>query len=131
MNDNSTEQAAPSANSLIIKPECLRIDDEKVLNYLLNDEHPIGGSKAKFFKSIGFSDRDIDGFKSAMRRHATINPIAVKKMHDFGEKLIVDCFIEMPNTRSYCIRTVWNDHYDGQPPRLITAHPLREGASEG
>jgi hypothetical protein len=34
------------------------VDDAKIRDYLLSPEHPIGGPKARFFKSLGFSRND-------------------------------------------------------------------------
>ncbi|MEJ0070343.1 MAG: hypothetical protein WDO24_18375 [Pseudomonadota bacterium] len=44
--------------------------------------------------------------------------------HKFGVKMVVDCFMPTPSGKPYCIRSVWNDHLDGLPPKLITALPV-------
>ena len=114
----------PSEHSLIGNAQDLRISDSKVADYLLNSEHPIGASKAKFFEGVGHRRQDLEKFKATMREHAASNPVASVENHAYGIKHVIDCFVGMPNGRSYCIRTVWNDHCDGLPPVLITAHPI-------
>lgn len=105
-------------------PHLLRVDTSKVNDYLLNPEHPIGAAKAKFFAQVGFSQSDVEEFSAALRAHATQNTIADVIPHAYGIKTVIDCFMPAPNGRAYCIRSVWNDYQDGEPPRLITAHPL-------
>jgi len=105
-------------------PQLLRIDDTKITGYLLNLDHPDGAAKAKFFLSKGFSLERLEEFKIALRSHAEANEIAAEEAHAYGVKSIVECAMEMPSGSSWCIRAVWNDHQDGRPPRLITAHPL-------
>ena len=93
-------------------------------DYLLNSNHPQGAAKAKFFKSVGFSDGNMEVFIAALRTHATQNKIADVVIHPYGVKTVIDCFMPTPSGKAYCIRSVWNDHKDGAPPKLITAHPL-------
>jgi hypothetical protein len=110
--------------SQLSNPHLLRIDVIKVTEYLLNSDHPIGAAKAKFFKGVGFSVAKVEEFVDALRTHAAQNKIASVIPHDYGVKTVIDCFLPTPSGKPYCIRSVWNDHQDGHPPRLITAHPL-------
>lgn len=105
-------------------PETLRIEPTKITDYLLNKDHPVGGSKARFFNKQGFSLEKWEDLQSALRTHAITNKISEIVKHEYGEKLIVECSIKSPNGKEHCIRVVWNDHLDGKPPKLITAHPL-------
>jgi len=108
-------------------PHLLRVDDSKVTEYLLNSAHPTGGAKAKFFVGMGFAVDRIDEFKTALRAHAAQNKIARIEPHPHGEKSVVECSMTTPSGARPCVRAVWNDHADGAPPRLITAHPLTSG----
>jgi hypothetical protein len=105
-------------------PQSLHVETAKVTDYLLNSDHPIGGSKAEFFKAVGFSRENVDQFIAALRTHAAQNKIANVILHRYGVKTVVDCFMPTPSGNAYCIRCVWNDHQDGAPPKLVTAHPL-------
>ncbi|MEJ0070344.1 MAG: DUF6883 domain-containing protein [Pseudomonadota bacterium] len=40
-------------------PHRLRVETKKVLEYLLNLDHEMGGPKAKFFKGVGFSEENV------------------------------------------------------------------------
>lgn len=54
----------------------VRVDREKVVDYLLNPEHSEGGSKAVFFASLGFRLADWQVLASALIRHAADNHVA-------------------------------------------------------
>ena len=110
-------------SNFLPNPETCRVDETKITSYLMNETHEEGGPKAKFFQSVGFKNPCLNDFKAMLLTHAKVNPIAKTESHNYGTKFIIDCNVSMPNGKMYCIRTVWNDHHDGQPPRLITAHP--------
>ena len=47
---------------------------EKIEDYLLNPGHPIGGSKAAFFRAFGFSREEWRLLAEALREHGRANP---------------------------------------------------------
>lgn len=46
------------------------VEREKIIEYLLNPEHPDNGGKAAFFASLGFSHANSHGFANALRKLA-------------------------------------------------------------
>jgi len=111
-------------------PHLLRVEANKIKHYLLNLDHVEGGGKAKFFRAVGFSDEAIGEMVEAFRGHAANNKIAEVIPHPYGVKTVVECFMETPTGKPYCIRSVWNDHLDGEPPKLVTAVPIQPPQSE-
>lgn len=106
-------------------PHMLRVELGKITDYLLNLEHAEGRGKAKFFRAVGFSEEATDEMVEAFRHHAANNKIAQIIEHPYGVKTVVECFMETPSGTPYCIRSVWNDHLDGKPPKLVTAVPIQ------
>lgn len=100
-------------------------NEQKVRNYLLNLEHPDGGSKAIWFHSLGYARdawqllandllaiaRDCDEFDTEMTR--------------FGVKYTVVGLIGRPDHRPGSTLAVWIAE-DNDPPRLVTAYPHEE-----
>ena len=121
---HSLEPVPEEKGSQLSNPHLLRVETVKVTHYLLCSDHPKGGGKAKFFESVGFSKENVTEFVAALRSHVAKNQIAEVVPHPYGVKTVIDCFMPTPSGREYCIRSVWNDHLDGAPPKLITAHPL-------
>lgn len=105
-------------------PHLLRVEASKITDYLLNLDHTDGHGKAKFFRGVGFSEDTVDEMIDAFRGHAAKNKIAQIVEHPYGIKTVVECFMATPSGKPYCIRSVWNDHLDGEPPKLVTAVPL-------
>ncbi len=112
-------------------PHRLRVEVSKIKDYLLNLDHVEGYGKAKFFRGVGFSEGTIDEMVEAFRGHAANNKIAQIFEHPYGVKTVIECFMETPAGKPFCIRSVWNDHLDGKPPRIVTAVPLQPQQLEG
>lgn len=103
------------------------IADQKITEYLLNSEHALGKSKAKFFLGRGFTKENINEFKTALKRHVIERDVFEKPITGFGHKYIVKCELVTPDLRNPCIITVWIIE-DGQEfPKLVTAYPSTEG----
>lgn len=107
---------------MIPEAEAAVVEERKILDYLLSDEHPEGGPKARFFKSMGFSRDAWPTLQAALKAHA-MNPLSVGSTSPFGAKYTVDGPLVCPTGASVQVRTIWIVEYD-RPPRLITAHPL-------
>jgi hypothetical protein len=98
------------------------IADEKVRDYLLNLEHPDGGTKAVWFHSVGY-DRDqwrllVDDLLSIARTGDDFH----SEITQFGIKYKVAGKVGRPNHRPGNVITVWIVERD-DPPRLVTAYP--------
>lgn len=101
-----------------------RVEESKVLDYLLALEHPFGGPKARFFLNRGFSREKWESFTSALLSHARANRIANSRTDTWGTRFTVDCSIVTPDDTNPCIRVVWQVTPEDPAPRLITAHPV-------
>lgn len=100
------------------------VEEVKIKTYLLKLDHPVGGSKAKFFLGRGFTAADWEGMVDALRYHAKHNFITKIKVTPFATNFSLDCNLPTPDKSSPCIRTVWEVRPNDPRPRLITAHPL-------
>lgn len=101
------------------------IEPEKISSYLLNDAHPVGGPKSRFFKSFGFSSGEPFQLESALFRHATENQTIFEAQEEFGLKIVVACSIQTPDGRNPCVRSVWLKRYDSETYRLVSAYPAK------
>jgi hypothetical protein len=94
----------------------------KIVGYLLNDVHPKGKSKAKFFKSFGFSLEAWQTLAEALIRHAEEHEVVT----------ITDtplATIYTPDGRNPFIRSVWAIDRDVTFPHLVSAYPDEEAES--
>ena len=101
-----------------------RVDEGKVVGYLLSSHHPDGRSTAAFFGSFGFNAARWELLADALRDQGTNGEVTSVATSDYGTRYSVDGVIETPDGRNPRVRTVWLIDEHGEP-RLITAHPLR------
>ena len=95
---------------------------EKVRDYLLNLEHPDGGSKAIWFHALGYTRDDwqvlADDLMAIARNCAEYDT----EITQFGVKYKAAGSVGRPNQRPGNVLTVWIVE-DDDPPRLVTAYP--------
>jgi hypothetical protein len=99
------------------------VDRIKVIDYLLSLSHPDGQSKAQFFRRFGFKPEEWQVLAEALRVVGVSNPVVSIVASAHGERYTVDGPMQSPDGRTPMVRTVWIVER-GDPPRLITAHPL-------
>jgi hypothetical protein len=98
------------------------IATEKVRDYLLNLEHPDGGSKAVWFHSLGYARDEwqllADDLIAIARDCAEFDTETTR----FGIKYKAAGSVGRPNHRPGNVVRVWIVE-DDDPPRLVTAYP--------
>lgn len=100
------------------------VAQEKLTGYLLKPDHPVGGSKARFFLAMGFSAGEWQILADALREHPARNPIAATELTPYGRIYEVRCTLRTPNGRDPCITSVWQETGASTGSvRLITAYP--------
>ncbi|MGQ0594148.1 MAG: DUF6883 domain-containing protein [Gammaproteobacteria bacterium] len=102
------------------------IEEAKVIDYLLNQKHRFGASKARFFVQFGFRPEKWEDLAAALREHGRQNEVIKVRETGFGPRYEVEGELTTPDGRRSRVRTVWQVD-DGQiAPRLITAYPLEQ-----
>lgn len=114
-----------------------RVEQSKIVEYLLNREHPDGGSKARFFERFGFerperSEEVVTGLRTEWRRLADAlrwqgrgSEVTAVEESPHGTRYVVDGSMETPIGERPLVRTVWIVEHEGpeRTPRLVTAYP--------
>lgn len=97
------------------------VSEEKVREYLLNPNHPVGGPKAVWFESLGYSlDRWEELAADLLQLARTADFVA--KPSPFGVKYEAAGDIGRPDHRPGTVITVWIVEANNSP-RLVTAYP--------
>lgn len=99
------------------------VEEKKITGYLLNAAHPDGASKARFFRSFGFTTETWEQFADSLLKHAMENQVAeiVESFH--GRRYTVAGELKTLSGRTPIVRTVWIIEKGSSRPRLITAYP--------
>jgi len=99
-----------------------RIDERKVRGYLLSPTHPIGRSKARVFRALGFDQSNAHAFITEIRRIAIEGEVWAQKDTQFGRIYTVPGERSGPAGTTQVL-TVWIEE-PGEPDlRLVTVWP--------
>jgi hypothetical protein len=99
------------------------VPSEKLHEYLLNEQHPIGGSKARWFRSLGYDPADPSRLERDLLRQVQTSDDYSEKSSAFGTKYVVDGKITTPSGIDANVTTVWIVEPSDNRPRLVTAVP--------
>ncbi len=106
----------------------LRVDQAKIVDYLLSEANSRG--KSKFFLGLGFRPENWTALAEAIKAHARNNPVAAAIDSAWGTRYSIDGEMNTPDKREPRpkVRTVWIIDAGSAEPRLITAYPLQEAS---
>ncbi len=104
--------------------EGAQVDVEKLKRYLLSQTHPIGRSKARFFRGIGFDESNIAILEQGLIAIAKAGKVLETVSSVHGTKYIVDGLITTPSDDQVELRTIWIIDRGHTHPRFVTAYPV-------
>lgn len=106
------------------------IPGQKLRDYLLSETHAIGKAKAKFFRSLGFNDGNVELLERELMTIAHTEFVTEERKTPFGMKCIVDGILSAPSGISAKVRTIWIIEPHDERPRFVTAYPIRTSATD-
>jgi len=106
----------PNAERAFILPE-------KLTSYLLSETHPVGKSKARFFRNLGFTPINADVLAAQIIEIARTTDNAVLSSSPHGQKYSLVGTVVSPDGRHALVQTVWIIEADDDRPRFVTAYP--------
>ena len=96
------------------------VDDSKLIDYVLNPQHPIGRHHARLFSSLLDIGRlDFRRLKQALLSAAASEEATIGQTTPFGTKYEVRFPMDGPRGR-YTVLSVWLLERQDAAPRLIT-----------
>jgi hypothetical protein len=101
------------------------VPEAKILDYLLNEAHPIGRDKAVVFGRLGFRRDEPEVFRLAlvaMAPQLEVEEVAPQ----YGRKFAGTGDVLGPFGRPARVLTVWMLRDGRPPPILVTAYPGEE-----
>lgn len=99
------------------------IPPAKLLDYLLSEAHPVGRSKARFFRAAGFVEANVALLEDGLLAVARTQEVVEHVSSPHGDKYVVDGPLTTPSSASLRVRTVWIIEPDVEYPRFVTAYP--------
>ncbi len=100
---------------------------EKITEYLLSLTHPVGQTKAVFFRKIGYNESNIESLEQALLTIARNGDVVEIEAKPYGVKYIIEGSALSPSNIITKIRTIWIVEINQSQPRFITAYPAERG----
>ena len=98
------------------------VTEDKLCDYLLNPSHPVGGPKAAWFASIGYTRENWAELRDGLLTLATSCESFLDKSSPYGVKYETAGDLGTDGHRPGSVVAVWIvEEY--LPPRLVTAYP--------
>lgn len=101
------------------------IEREKILDYLLNPQHPENGGKAGFFTQLGFEPARWEQLAESLKRLAAESEVLIASESAFGRKYVVVGQIHSPTGKSSFVQSIWIMDKGRDVARLVTAYPRK------
>jgi hypothetical protein len=101
------------------------ISREKIVQYLLNVDHPDGGSKAALLVRAGFSTDRPEELEQVLRNQLLPQTAEGGKPSAYGEKYEIVGSLTGPTGR-VMVRSIWIVRQGEHVPRLITLVPEKQ-----
>jgi hypothetical protein len=98
----------------------------KVSEYLLSLSHSSGGSKARFFRGLGYDDETTRMLEAELQRLARDGDLVGTIPGRYGTKYIVEGKIRRPGGGQAWLTSVWLIEQGKTRPRLVTAYPRQQ-----
>ena len=99
------------------------VDPQKITSYLLSVTHPVGRSKARFFRGLGFDEGTAGDLERALLEVARTGEVVQTIVVPYGTKFVVDGILRTPAGSAVSVRTVWVVEAGQVLPRFVTAYP--------
>jgi hypothetical protein len=100
------------------------IDDRKLIDYCLSENHPIGKHKARVFMSaLGFSLEHFQELKGGILNEILESEATQTEINQYGVLYVVDVNIKNP-PKEAIVRTSWIVRKDEDFPRLTSCYVI-------
>ncbi|MFZ1937014.1 MAG: DUF6883 domain-containing protein [Thermoguttaceae bacterium] len=96
---------------------------QKLTDYLLSVAHPVGSSKAGFFRNRGFDDDNVRLLEDGLLAIARSAVVAEVASSPHGTKYVIDGRLQTPDGGVVFVRTIWIIESHQDRPRFVTAYP--------
>jgi len=97
------------------------INMNKLTDYALNPDHPVGGHKAKVLKSaLGYTKAHAGQLRDAVINQLPKVEAVARELDQYGQRYNVDMMLRGPNGNSAMVRTGWIIKVGEDAPNLVT-----------
>lgn len=103
----------------------LVIEDRKIADYLLNEAHPEGGSKARFLLRFGFAPERAAELRTCLLYHVSNSEVTDIQTSRFGVLYRITGAFIAPDGRQPHVHAIWEIRTGSDGARLVTLMPVK------
>ena len=96
----------------------------KLTDYILSESHSVGSSKAKYFRGLGFDEKNVNQLANSLLLIAKKNEVKKVRKFTYGTNYMIEGVIKTPIGKNVEIITVWFRKSDRSRPSFVTAYPV-------
>lgn len=100
------------------------VPKEKLTDYLLSETHPVGSSKAKFFRGLGYKETNVEKLAKSLLNIVKTNDVKNVRQLAYGTNYLIEGDVETPSGKTVTITTVWFIKTSKIRPSFVTAYPV-------
>ena len=102
------------------------IDDRKLVDYCLSEDHPIGKHNARVFKAaLNYASEDFLELKNAILEQVTKGTALLTQSNQYGDLYVLDIVLDNPPKRAQ-VRTSWIIKANEGFPRLTSCYVIAQ-----
>ena len=109
-----------------LSPETTIIEPKKLRDYLLNQSHPEGATKAGYLSELGYNQENYHILEFDLRNQHLTHDAQPGKVSIYGAKFEIVAPLIGPNGKLRLIRSVWMIRKYDTVARLITLIPEKK-----
>lgn len=121
------ENLASSEKELLPHRDRAEIPEKKLMEYMLNPDHPKGGSKAVAFRDVlGYTKENAQELASSLLAGLNSWRATEREPQKYGQPYEVKMILTGPTGRQATVKTGWIVENGSTTPRLTTAYIYKE-----
>lgn len=118
-------ESAPRSIMKLPRGDQALVEDAKVRDYLVSNDHPVGRFKARAFAVAGYRCENWQRLRDDLRALGAAMEVVPGPADRFGQRFIGRGWLTGPNGMLLPVVTVWIIPSTSETPRLVTAYPGR------
>jgi hypothetical protein len=102
--------------------ESATVGDDRIVTYVLNEEHPKGKHKARVFKALGYTSANADVFTEVILSQVATVEGEFKKDNKYGGENW-EAVVQLPTTTGEVDLPTYWEVRPGKPPKFLSVRP--------
>ena len=105
--------------------EKVLVPTAKLTDYLLSSDHPVGRSKAKLLRRLGYDEQSTALLERGLIEIARSGSVKEQIPTPYGLKYVIEGTLDTPRGDRVRMYTIWMEDPHGEVLSFVTAYPVK------